>query len=400
MKQKNTVKKDPYKRHMRLWPFLYAIANRFICRKFRMTHDELSVEGPVLLIPNHVTNWDPLLVGMSLRKKQMYFVATEHIFRLGFLSRVLNYVFGPIARPKGGSSLETIRECVNHFKKGHSICLFAEGEATWDGQTHPIFPATGKLVRLSGATLVTYRLEGAYLSFPRWAAKQRKGAVYGHVVGIYPPEKLAKMKAAEINDLINKDLHENAFDRQKETPVAYRSKAPAEHLERLLYLCPACRKIGTLHTKGNRLFCSCGLETHFTDFGFFEPSVPSEDGSSFETVLQWDQWQKEALKELVANDYFPAGEPLFTDGPFTVKLVSAKHEESILGSETLTQYTDRLSLGDRSFPLTEISSMAMVQANRLLFTVNNDYYEVFSEKRGTANLRKYLDLREIERSLT
>lgn len=361
-----------------------------------MTHDEIDVEGPVLLIPNHVTNWDPLLVGMSLRKKHMYFVATEHIFRLGFLSKVLRYVFGPIARPKGGSSLETIRECVKHFKKGHSICLFAEGEATWNGQTHPIFPATGKLVRLSGATLVTYRIEGGYLSFPRWSTEQRKGAVRGHVVGVYPPQQLKKMKAEEINALIDADLYENAFERQKETPVPYRSKGLAEHLERLLYICPKCHCIGTLKTTGDLLSCSCGLETHFTEQGFFEPQIHTDDGKTFESLLHWDQWQKEELCRLYqdASDS-ETDEPLFSDDGLSLSQITSGHKESPLGSGKLTLYRDRLTFADKVFRLQEITSLAMVQANRLLFTIHDRYYEAISPKKAAFNLRKYLDAWEV-----
>ena len=395
MTQKKDTPKDPYNRHVKLWPVLYTIAHGFICRKFHMTHDEVAVEGPVLLIPNHVTNWDPLLVGMSLRRKHMYFVATEHIFRLGFLSKLLKFFFGPIARPKGGSSLETIRECVQHFKKGHSICLFAEGEATWNGQTHPIFPATGKLVRLSGATLVTYRLEGGYLSFPRWSTKLHKGAVNGHVVGIYPPEQLKKMKAEEINALIDADLYENAFDRQKESPLTFRSKAPAECLDRLLYLCPKCHRTGTLKTKGDLLSCSCGLKTHFTEQGFFAPQVLTDDGKTFETLLQWDQWQKEELRDLYSDvSDSETDEPLFSDDDLTLTLVTSGHREEPLGSGALTLFHDVLKFADHVFPLQEIVSMAIVQANRLLFTINDAYYEAISPKKAVVNLRKYLDVWE------
>ena len=337
---------------------------------------------------------------MSLRYKQAYFVATEHIFRLGFVSKLLNFVFGPIARPKGGSSLDAVRKMMDHFRKGHSVCLFAEGEATWDGQTHPVFPATGKLVRMSGATLVTYRIEGGYLSLPRWTAKARRGAVHAHAVNVYPPEMLKKMTASEINAAIEKDLSEDAFRRQKEHPVSYRSKAPAEHLERLFYLCPRCRKIGTIHSEKDRLFCSCGLKTRFTDLGFFDPAVSFEGSPAFETVLQWDLWQKEELKRRYAQEFsHESRESLFSDASLQFNRVTAAHETVSLGTVPIVLYPDRLKLGGREFLLQEISDMAMVQAHRLLFTAKNDYYEVVSPKKGCINLRKYLDLWQAARSV-
>ena len=273
----NKQGKDPYPRHLRIWRFLYAIAHRYVIRRFRLEFEELDVPGPIILVPNHVTNWDPLIVGISLRKKQCYFVATEHIFRLGFLSKVLNYVYGPIARPKGASSLEAVRNIVNHLKKEHSICLFAEGEATWNGQSQPIFPATGKLVRMSGATLVTFRIEGAYLSLPRWGKGHRKGAVRTRIVRVYQPEELKKMSPQEINEAIEKDIFEDAFERQKTLKTVYKGKTPAEKLESLLYCCPACKKLGTLRTEKDRIFCACGFQTRFTELGTFAPAEPFED---------------------------------------------------------------------------------------------------------------------------
>lgn len=80
---------DVYRRHQWVWRLLYWPLNLFISHKFRMTHEDLHVEGPVLLIPNHVNAWDPLLVATSLKDKQLYYVASEHLFRLGFVSRLL-----------------------------------------------------------------------------------------------------------------------------------------------------------------------------------------------------------------------------------------------------------------------------------------------------------------------
>ncbi|MBP5225093.1 MAG: 1-acyl-sn-glycerol-3-phosphate acyltransferase [Lachnospiraceae bacterium] len=399
--------KDLHARYQKDWRVLYAIAHSFILRRFNMTFEELRTDGPVLMVPNHVTSWDPLLVGMSLKHKQMYYVGSEHIFRQGLASWFLKRFLGPIARPKGGSGLETVRLCLEHLKAGHSVCLFAEGEASWDGQNIPIFPATGKLVKMSGASLVTYRLEGAFLSLPRWAKKIRRGKVYGHPVRIYSPEELAKMSAREINAAIEADTFEDAFKRQKEQPVAYRGKNVAEGLERALYLCPQCGRIGTLRTKKDRLSCSCGLDTRYTEYGFFDPAVPVKAGSagtldapaSFESFAGWYAWQKEELKRLYeeapadAPDTARPDAPLFSDGGLRLTHVGSGHEETVLGQGTLTQYRDRLTWEDRVFPLDSIDMMAMVKANRLLFSLKTDYYEIVAK--NDENLKKYLDLYNI-----
>ena len=109
---------DDYERHQRIWRMLYGPVSRWICRKFHMTHEDLHVEGPVLLVPNHVNAWDPLLVAMSLKDKQVYYVASERILRVSFAGKLIQRLFAPIPRRKGAKSLETVRAILRHLRAG------------------------------------------------------------------------------------------------------------------------------------------------------------------------------------------------------------------------------------------------------------------------------------------
>lgn len=371
---------NTYKRHQKAWRILYSLCHRWICRKFNLTYEDLQVDGPVLLIPNHVCAWDPLLVAMSLREKQIYYVASEHLFRLGVLTRLLNWLVAPIPRRKASSGTDTVKACLRHLREGHSVCLFAEGEQCWDGQSAAIFPATGKLAKASGATLVTFRLEGGYLSLPRWGRGVRKGRVYAHPVGIYSPERLKQMTAQEVNEAIERDIHEDAWERQRSDPVAYRGKKRAEGLERALYACPGCGEIGTLQTQGNRIFCGCGFSRVYLETGFFAPESP------FQNLAEWDQWQKKLLRE---RRFSHDQACLFADEGIELSRIHKDHSEQMLATGRLCQYDDRLVCGEQSFPLDEISNMAEVQTHLLLLSFHGEYYQLRT-KRG-ANLRKYLD---------
>lgn len=373
---------DPYRRHQIIWGCAYGLLHRWVCRKFNCTHEDLELEGPVLLVPNHVTAWDPLLVAMSLRKKQVYYVASEHIFRLGPVSGLLNWMLAPIPRRKASSGVDTVKACLRHLRAGHSVCLFAEGEQCWAGENSPIFPATGKLAKSSGATLVTYRLEGGYLSCPRWGRGIRRGKVHGHPVGIYPPERLKAMSPEEINEQIRQDIRESAWERQMQDPTAYRGKNPAKGMEHALYLCPRCRKIGTLQTENDRIFCGCGLELHYTETGFFSPSEP------FAHLGQWDAWQREELRN---TRFVPqSSSMLFSDAGMQLWRLQGGHSSELLLEGELSLQNEALTIGKYRFPMREIGNMALVLANRLLFTFQDEYYEILAKNR--ANFRKYLEL--------
>ena len=372
---------DPYRRHVLIYRFLACLLRPVICAKFNLSVETLHADGPFLLISNHVTSWDPLLVGVCLGGKQAYFVASEHLFRLGLLSKLIRWLLAPIPRRKASTGMDTVKACLRHLHAGHSVCLFAEGEQCWDGRTGPIFPATGKLVKSSGASLVTFRLEGGYLSLPRWGKHICRGAVHGHPVGVYSPEELKKLSPQEINALIERDIAEDAWARQRQRPVRYRGKRRAEGMERALYACPGCRRIGTLRTDRDRVFCPCGFERRYTEYGFFEPREP------FETLADWDLWQRELLR---ARDFAHEGDLLFQDEGLELKRIQSDHREELLALGTLRQFEDRLECADWRFPLPEIRSMAMVQAHLLLFSSGGNYYQLRSST--GVNLRKYLEI--------
>jgi 1-acyl-sn-glycerol-3-phosphate acyltransferase len=115
---------------------------------FGFSHDDDREQVPTLIISNHVTNFDPILVAFSFPGRRFHFVASEHLFRMGFVSRLLTWLFEPIPRRKGVSGGDTAMAILRRLREGKTICLFAEGETTWDGKTAEFFSATGRLAQM------------------------------------------------------------------------------------------------------------------------------------------------------------------------------------------------------------------------------------------------------------
>ena len=360
------------------WQLLQRLLCGYIAGRFSLTAEPCRVDGPCLIVANHVTNLDPLLLATSFPDTPVRFVASEHLFRLGLLSDVIEWAVAPIPRRKAASGADTVKAVLRALKAGDTVCIFAEGDATWDGLTHPVFPATGKLARAAGVPLVTYRLEGGYLSLPRWSNKLRRGRMRGAPVGIYKPEELKKRKGAEITALIDRDLFEDAFDRQKKEHVAFRAENRAVGIERGFFICPNCGRPGSVRGVGNRILCGCGLNLFYTEEGFFDPPTPVA------TPAEWEACQQAALRKLIHN----AGGVLFSDGGLRIARIESGHRETALGAGILYQHPDALEIAGHRFPLHMIDSMAMVKADILLFSVGNAYYEI--RACAPCCLRKYL----------
>ena len=364
----------------RAWAFAQWLLGPIFRRSFRFTADPLPEEGPYLLVCNHAANADPILVSLASRKRPLSFVASEHLQRLGLLTKLLTRYFSIIPRSKASSGAGAVKGILRALRQGEPVLLFAEGDCCWDGVSGEVFPATGKLARTAKVPLVTYRLEGNYLSKPRWAKNRRRGFCHGRLVHVYSAEELAAMSPEAVTEAINRDIYENAWETLEKTGVEFVSKAPARGLERAFFLCPGCRSLGSLTAKGQTLVCkTCGQKVTI------DGSCRLQEGP-FTGLPEWDRWQQRALRKLMKegrlSGQFP-GKGVLTTLPKGPKKpvrysLDLKHSSLVLDGTGL--------------PLSEITDMAMVKTNRLLFTHNGTYYELRSK---TGVFRPYLLCRNI-----
>lgn len=389
-------------RRRRFWDAVQLVLGGWLRNKFNFSFDKsfepADIEGPVLVAVNHACAYDPLFVGAAFKNKPLTFIASEHILRSKwgpFLDRHISF----IPHQKGARGSRTALVALKRMKKGESIFLAVEGEQTWNGRPLPVMPYTGKLVRGSGATLVNYRLEGAYLSAPRWALSTRRGKVYGRPSGIYGPDALMKMTDEEVEQLIARDLGFDTWDWQKsrpEGPIIYKCTkgGNADGLERSVFTCPSCGSSGKLKSQGDSIGCSCGFKVRMEDTGFFEAGGP------FETVADWEEFDRKKLAERMDEMGRAAGEDVvFTDDGVVLHRIEEGHsdEEAARGKLRLSFADEKfiLNIGDYSFDLKEITNMTMVLAGRIVFSDKSGYYELLSDKKNRTNLRKYVIARDL-----
>ncbi len=386
-------------RHRIIKEIARRILDPFIKARFRFTYERVRPRHkPYILIANHTCVYDPILIGFSFRDP-LYYVASDHLFRLGLLSSLLVFAVAPIPRAKSTTETKTVMEIYRHLKEGLNVCIFAEGNSTFSGETGYIPPSIGKLARRTGASLITYRIIGGYFSLPRWSHNVRKGRLRGYAVHEYTPGELREMTDDGINEAVARDLYVNAYDEQEKDPVAYRGDRLAEHLEYALYCCPRCRNFSTLHSSGDRLRCDCGLDLRYTEYGYLEPYDAQSGEAPFRRVLDWFRWQKGMIRACAAEalaDPACAERPVFSDdGQILIRTVRARRNKPV-AEGTVDFYRDRMVLrknggGEIVFRLAEIPNMSVIiQMNLIFSTEDGVSYELHSDHPRSA--LKYLDL--------
>lgn len=333
-----------------------------------------------IVLSNHVTDFDPLFVASSF-PRQMFFVASEHTTRWGLASKLLKIFFNPIIRYKATVAASTVKEVLKTTRDGKNVCVFAEGIRTWDGVTWPILPSTGKMVKKAKCGLVTYKIAGGYFVSPNWSlsSNTRRGPIYGEPVGIYTKEQLDEMSVDEINEIINRDLHEDAYERQLESPKKYKGKNLAEPMENFLFICPKCGKIDTIYSKNDTVYCrECDMQFKYTEYGML-------DGIEHTTMRDLSIWQRAEVEKTVASG------GSYTSENGTLCIVKNQVETPVSQGKIILS-KDSLICGDKEIPLSEISDMGIHGRHELVFSAQKTYYEL--KPAATSNALKFLWLYE------
>ena len=121
--------------------------------------------GPALLIANHQSFLDPILVGMCTARPLRY-LARRTLFKNAFfawLIRALRAV--PIDHE--GVGKEGLRTILDQLQAGEAVVVFPEGERTFDGRMQALKPGVHLLIRRTQAPIVPVGIAGAFAAWPR-----------------------------------------------------------------------------------------------------------------------------------------------------------------------------------------------------------------------------------------
>ncbi len=129
--------------------------------------EHLPAQGGGLLVSNHQSFLDPLLIGLPLNRP-VSFMARDSLFRVPILGPFMRYEFViPISR-KAASS-QSFRAAIQNIENGNFVGIFPEGTRTVDGTVQRFKPGFLALLKRTDCAIYPIGIAGAFHALPRGA---------------------------------------------------------------------------------------------------------------------------------------------------------------------------------------------------------------------------------------
>ena len=129
--------------------------------------EHIPEHGPALLVSNHVSFMDALVIGGSVRRP-VRFVMDHNIFRipvLGFIFRTAHAIPIAPAREDRGALKVAFDLIDQELAAGEIVCIFPEGKLTRDGEMNEFKSGVEKILERRPVPVIPLALRGLWGSF-------------------------------------------------------------------------------------------------------------------------------------------------------------------------------------------------------------------------------------------
>ena len=127
---------------------------------FRAYNEQvLKTPGPVLLLPNHLSWWDWLLVAVCLDDDWRFVTSSTTAEKSWFHQKIMNNHRTFLVDI---SSPYAVKRMAEYLQKGGRLVLFPEGRISATGSMMKVFDGTGFLIHRTHAKVITACLRGAH----------------------------------------------------------------------------------------------------------------------------------------------------------------------------------------------------------------------------------------------
>ena len=130
---------------------------------------KVPVDGPLIIVANHASNFDPPLLSNCMRRP-VSFMAKESLFEVPVLAPAIR-AYGAYPVKRGSADRSAIRAALTQLENGWAVGIFLQGVRTPDGRI-----SSPKL----GAALIAAKAQAPLLPVSLWGTERilAKGAAF------------------------------------------------------------------------------------------------------------------------------------------------------------------------------------------------------------------------------
>lgn len=122
--------------------------------------------GPALLVANHQSYLDPLIIGLAAQRPLVY-LARKTLFRNSIFAAIIRSL-NAVPIDQEGIGKDGIRVILEQLSLGKPVVVFPEGERTSNGKMQPLKGGIHLLIKRTQASIIPVGIAGTYHAWPRW----------------------------------------------------------------------------------------------------------------------------------------------------------------------------------------------------------------------------------------
>lgn len=142
--------------HLTLMPAAYGFFRLSVSGK-----EHLPESGPVLIVCNHISQADPVILGVAAVPRKSYYFAKAELFRVPFLRGYINRM-GAFPVERGGADRRALRLAREVLARGDMLLMFPEGRRFTDGRLRPGLSGPGSLALTPEVTVIPAAIWGTH----------------------------------------------------------------------------------------------------------------------------------------------------------------------------------------------------------------------------------------------
>ena len=288
-----------------VWPVRVAFQAISKKRNVKFVYDDDFLkmkDKQMIYLCQHRSKLDYIYVFAGLKRSDIHILCGyQNIFQRGIypLLKKLGVIAKMLYQPDSQSVMQIMRA----VKLGDSVMIFPEGIQSTSGSTHPINPATMKLLVKLRLPVTLITLKGAYFTRTRYSEDVKKGKITVRYSKLFDSSDFSRYTKEELYNKLLNNFQYNEFAEHQNNKIAFRGKeSNISGLDNIIYKCPDCLEEYNFVINGDSMTCQkCGFTVSMDEY-YDIHSVKGE--LPFENIDLWYKWQRSVLSKEILDDSF------------------------------------------------------------------------------------------------